>query len=177
MIELLVVVLLLGIIAGLAVPRFDFATLRADAGVRIVRGTLMSAQRAAVMRGYDVVVSFDTTRSRMRVFQDDNGNRTPDAGERTRWTALEEQTYFTTPPAPVVSGEPTAPVTGSRLVDLDGMPSVVFRRSGAASSTLRVYVLSRRGRQDQYRAVSMSQATARTDWYRRIGSAWSAEGP
>lgn len=177
MIELLVVVLLLGIIAGLAIPRFDFATLRADAGVRIVRGTLMSAQRAAVMRGYPVIVSFDTANSRMRVFEDDNGNRTPDAGERMRWTPLEEQTYFTTPPAPVVAGEPVAPVTGSRLESLSGMPSVTFRRSGAASSTLRVYVLSRRGRQEHFRAISMSQATARTDWFRLIGSTWSTEGP
>jgi hypothetical protein len=68
----------------------------------------------------------------------------------------------------------SSPVSGPDVRTLDGMPSVIFRRNGAASTDVDVYVAAARG--SDYRAVSVVQATGRTDWFRYVNSAWKPAG-
>src|SRR6185312_9450554 len=80
-IELMIVLAIIGIIAAFAYPKVNFTQFRVDAAARTVRVALQNAERLAVTRQYDVVVSFDTTNRRIRVLEDNNNNATVDAGE------------------------------------------------------------------------------------------------
>ena len=81
-IELLMVMIILGVVAAIAVPRIDMNAYRADAAARAVRGVLQIAQRSAITRQSNVVVTFDSTNHRMTVLEDNNDNGTADPGER-----------------------------------------------------------------------------------------------
>jgi prepilin-type N-terminal cleavage/methylation domain-containing protein len=89
-IELLMVMIILGVVAAMAVPRIDMNASRADAAARAVRGVLQIAQRSAITRQSNVVVTFDSTNRRMTVLEDINDNGATDAGERMTSKPLEE---------------------------------------------------------------------------------------
>jgi prepilin-type N-terminal cleavage/methylation domain-containing protein len=169
--ELLVCCTILGILAAAAAPRLDLVGPRADAGMRLVRSTLQQAQRLAVQHQYDVIVSVDVPNQRLRVAEDSTNDRTIDAGERVRWVPLDEGVRFLAPPAPIPNGVGGAPVAGT-LRTVDGMPSVVFHRSGAASGEAEFYLEGRRGSRAQLRAVRVTHTTGRTDWFRLNGTTW-----
>jgi type IV pilus assembly protein PilA len=164
--ELMIVVVMIGILAGVAVPRLDWARWEADAAARTVRVTLQNAQRLAVMQQSTVVVGFDLTGTRMRVLEDVNGNLQKDTGERVRWVPLESRVQFATPSAPIPGVAPGGPLVnvGSRTVD--GYPSLVFRRDGSASATAAIYLRSQRQRRTAFRGIVVTQATGRVDWWR-----------
>jgi prepilin-type N-terminal cleavage/methylation domain-containing protein len=172
-IELLIVCAIVGIFATLAYPRVNFTQFQVDGGARVVRVTLQNAERLAVTRQYDVVVSFDVTRKRLRILEDGNNNDAVDNGERVAYTALEDGVHFKIPPAGL-SGPVTAAITGSNIKTVDGMPTIVFRRDGAASTDLEVYLASSKELPNDWRAIQVVQSTGRTDWFRYLNSLWKA---
>ncbi len=175
LIELLVVLTLIGIVVGMAMPHVNITKYRMDAAARLTASTLQIAQRLAITRQYDVVVGFDQTRGRLRVLEDGNNNGLADPGEHIVWRPLEDGARFARPPAPLTAGATNA-VSGSRLRLIDGMQSVVFRRSGAATTDVDVYLTSTRGDANDVRGVAVVQATGRTEWFRYIGGAWRKGG-
>jgi prepilin-type N-terminal cleavage/methylation domain-containing protein len=172
-IELLIVCAIVGIFATLAYPRVNFTQFQVDSGARTVRVALQNAERLAVTRQYDVVVSFDATNRRVRILEDGNNNDAVDNGERVTYAALEDGVHFKTPPAGL-SGPVSNAVNGSNLKTVDGMPTIVFRRDGAASSDLEVYIASSKELANDWRAVQVIQSTGRTDWYRYLAGLWKA---
>lgn len=172
LLELVVVLIMIGIIAGMAVPRINYEKYRADAGMRTVRTVLAGAERNAIMRQTNVVVAFDVTNSRMHVIEDANNNCTFDSGERKTLRPLEDGAKFA-PPASGYSGAPTTAVAGSNMCSILGFPAVQFLRDGAASTDLEVYVTSSRGTTEDFRLVKVSMATGRADAYRYTGSTWT----
>jgi prepilin-type N-terminal cleavage/methylation domain-containing protein len=171
-IELLIVLAIIAIIASIAFPKVNFAQFQVDAGARIVRISLQNAQRLAVTRQYDVVVSFDTAGRRVRVLEDNNNNASIDNGEHVTWHALDDNVHFATPPASADATPATGPIVGSNVKTIDGMPSVVFRRDGAASTDLDVYLTSKRAQNNDYRVVQVVQSTGRTEWRRYLNNKW-----
>jgi prepilin-type N-terminal cleavage/methylation domain-containing protein len=169
--ELLIVIAIIAIIATLAYPKVNFQQFQVDAGARLVRLVLQNAQRVAVTRQYDVVVSFDVDNRRIRVLEDNNNNDAVDGTERVTWRNLEDSVHFVAP-ATGINGPVAAPISGSNVKTIDGMPSVVFRRDGAASSDFEVYLTSKRAKPNDTRGVQVIQSTGRTDWYRYINSKW-----
>lgn len=174
LIELMIVVTLISLISALALPKINFAQFRTDDSVREVRTTLQTAQRLAVTRQFDVIVSFDSTNRRMRIVEDRNNNYAIDAGERVTYVPLDEGVTFATPTAGGITGTATASVDGTNLQSISGLPSVVFLRSGSASSYVEVY-LTANGNDgvNEWRGVQVTQATGRTVWYRWITNLWS----
>ena len=172
-IELLIVCAIVGIFATLAYPRVNFTQFQVDSGARTIRVALQNAERLAVTRQFDVVVSFDATNKRIRILEDGNNNDAVDAGERITYAALEDGVHFKTPPAGL-SGPVTAAVTGSNLKTVNGMPTIVFRRDGAASSDLEVYLASSKELPNDWRAIQVVQSTGRTDWFRYLSGLWKA---
>jgi prepilin-type N-terminal cleavage/methylation domain-containing protein len=172
-IELLIVCAIVGIFATLAYPRVNFTQFQVDSGARTIRVALQNAERLAVTRQYDVVVSFDATRKRVRILEDGNNNDIVDNGERVTYAALEDGVHFKIPPAGL-SGPVSAAVIGSNLKTVDGMPTVVFRRDGAASSDLEVYLASSKELSNDWRAIQVVQSTGRTDWFRYLSGLWKA---
>jgi len=144
-----------------------------DSGARTVRVALQNAERLAVTRQFDVVVSFDVAGKRMRILEDGNNNDAVDNGERITYAALEDGVHCKIPPAGR-SGPVTSPIFGSNIKTIDGMPSIVFRRDGAASTDLEVYLASSKELANDWRAIQVVQSTGRTDWYRYLNSLWKA---
>jgi prepilin-type N-terminal cleavage/methylation domain-containing protein len=172
-VELLIVCAIVGIFATLAYPRVNFTQFQVDSGARTVRVALQNAERLAVTRQYDVVVSFDVTNKRLRVLEDGNNNDVVDNGERITYAALEDGVHFKTPPAGL-SGPVAGAIIGSNLKTVDGMPTIVFRRDGAASTDLEVYLASSKELPNDWRAIQVVQSTGRTDWYRYLNNLWKA---
>jgi prepilin-type N-terminal cleavage/methylation domain-containing protein len=173
-IELLLVCAIVGIFATLAYPRVNFTQFQVDSGARTVRVALQNAERLAVTRRYDVVVSFDQINKRLRILEDRNNNDAVDNGERVTYVPLEDGVHFKTPPAGL-SGPVNTAVSGSNLKTIDGMPSVAFRRDGAASTDLEVYLASSKELPNDWRAIQVVQSTGRTNWFRYLSGLWKAE--
>ncbi len=172
-VELLIVCAIVGIFATLAYPRVNFTQFQVDSGARTVRVALQNAERLAVTRQYDVVVSFDTVNKRIRIVEDGNNNDLVDNGERVTYAALEDGVHFKIPPAGL-SGPVSGPVIGSNLKNVDNMPTIVFRRDGAASTDLEVYLVSSKEKANDWRAIQVVQSTGRTDWFRYLNNLWKA---
>jgi prepilin-type N-terminal cleavage/methylation domain-containing protein len=171
LVELMTVLALIAILAGFAFPRLNFTKYRMDGNVRSARMALQNAQRLAVTRQYDVVVTFDPGEQSIRIHEDANNNGVIDAGERVLWRPLEDGAVFAVPPVGV-NGAVAQAIVGSNLRLIDGNPAVIFRRSGAASTDLELYVGSPRGDHGDFRAVAVVQATGRTEAFRFDGVAW-----
>ncbi len=167
LIETMVVVVIAGIMVVLALPRIDTTKYRADAIAQIVRTTLQYAQRQAITRQHDMVVSFDTSGERIRTFWDANNNGQLGGGERTTWRGLDVGVLFTDPSVAGVSGVAIQkPVSGSNITTLGGWPTVVFHRDGSVSTDAEIYVSVAAHGPPWYRAITLTQATGRTEWYR-----------
>jgi len=170
-VELLIVLALIAIVATFAYPRVNFTQFQVDANARAVRMALQNAQRLAVTRQFNVVVSVDEVHGQLRILEDNNNNNAVDGGERVTHLTLEDGAHFQTPPTGV-NGPVAAAVNGAALVTIDGMQSIVFRRDGAGSSDLELYLTSRRALPQDFRGITVVQSTGRTDWYKYIGAVW-----
>ncbi len=161
------VLVITGITLALAIPRIDTTKYRADAVAQIVRTTLQYAQRQAITRQHDMVVSFDTTGERIRTFWDANNDGLPTTTEHLTWRGLDVGILFTDPAVHGVSGTAIhLPVTGSAIATLNGYPTVTFHRDGSASSDAEIYIKVAAHGPPWYRAITLTQATGRVDWYR-----------
>jgi len=172
--EAVIAMALIGIAAGVVVPRLDWARYEADAAARQLRVTLQGAQRLAVTEQGTVAVGIDVPNARLRVLEDLNGNLQQDAGERVRWLPLEGRATFAAPPTPIPGGTPGQALVNVGPNPVDGYPSLVFRRDGSASATAVIYLSSVRHGQTEFRAIAVTQATGRAEWWRASanGSAW-----
>lgn len=165
MMEVVVVVALTGLIVGLAYPRIDVSRYKADAVVTSVRSSMQQAQRASLVAQYDVIVSFDVSGRRVRLIWDANNDHNISTGERVLWSPLTSGNQFATPVNGVKNNSGTAAVVGATVRTMDNMPTVTFHRDGSLSSDLEIY-MSTTGHPTLWRAVTVVQATGRTDWFR-----------
>jgi prepilin-type N-terminal cleavage/methylation domain-containing protein len=170
-IELMIVIAIIGIVAAFAYPKVNFTQFRVDAAARTVRVALQNAERLAITRQYDVVVSFDTANSRIRIVEDNNNNAVVDAGEHVIYAQLEDSVHFVVPPTGV-SGSVSSSINGSTIKTVDNMPTLIFHRDGAASSDAEIYITSKRANQDDYRCIRVIQSTGRTLWWRFLNGTW-----
>lgn len=172
-VELLIVLVMLSIVAAMGLLRMKTTNYKSDAAAQLTRTLLQYAQRDAITRQSDVLLSVDAATNRIRMVEDYNDNNTIDASERVTWRALDEGTRFVAPPMGRVGGGAlTAPYAGSALTTIAGLPGVIYRRDGSASSDFELYLALRTNVTNEYRAVILSPATGRVDIYRYTGAAW-----
>ena len=173
MIELLMVMVIISLTAAWALPKFSIARYRADAAGRLVRTQLSTAQRLAITRQSDVIVSFDATYNRLRVVQDFNNNDTLNTGDVISYRGLEEGAKFVTPTWAGPNGTtPTGPFVGSGLRTISSLPSIIFHRDGSGSTDLEVYVTMRDAVKVEYRCVTVTGSTGKTDLFKWNGVTW-----
>ena len=163
--EIIIVVMLAGIVAAITYPKIDVGRYKADSVVTTVRSVMQQAQRASLVSQHDVIISFDLTTNRIRVAWDANNDHTVEPGERVMWTSLTSGNQFAVPDQGV-RGIVAKPVIGSNVREVSSMPTVTFHRDGSLSSDLEIY-LSTISSPTRWRAVTVVQATGRTDWYRK----------
>lgn len=177
MIEVVMVVVVIGILLTVAVPRFPVRATRADAAVRNVRAMLQVAQRSAVTRQSSVIVGVDVANHRFRIHDDTDNDRVADAGERVRSEPLQEGVILAVPGFSGVNGSVADAVVGTNLRAIDGLPSVVFRRDGSASSDVELYLGARDAAAEGWRAVVVLPSTGRADAWRASGTTWRRMRP
>ncbi|HEY5060519.1 MAG TPA: GspH/FimT family pseudopilin [Gemmatimonadaceae bacterium] len=168
--EIMVVVVITAMLVTLAIPRIDTTKFRADAIAQIVRTTLQYAERQAITRQHDIVVSFDTTGERIRTFWDTNDDGKVGATEHTTMRGLDVGVLFTDPAVNGISGapikKPVNAVNSGTIGSLSGWPTITFHRDGSASTDAEIYVSVAAHGPPWYRAVTVNQATGRIEWYR-----------
>lgn len=174
LIELLVAMSVASIVLAAALPRLNLARYKADAAMAIAQGVLQQAHRNAVQRQHDVIVGFDITGSVMRVLYDADNDRAADPGEQVALIPLQEGNGFAAPSVGV-RGIPTTAIAGSNIATVNGLPSVIFRRDGAASSDLEIYIRAPGSTLD-FRALAVVQSTGRVQRFRYSGTAWRKDG-
>jgi prepilin-type N-terminal cleavage/methylation domain-containing protein len=164
LIEMLVVVVMIGILAGIVASKLDWGRYRADSEIRGLLAAMSQAQRTAVSLQTDVRVTVTDGGARLQVHEDANNNASLDTGERVTYFALDHgyrigQRSMTALPAPAEPGELTA---------------LVFRRDGTASRSGSLYLSPpATGASCKYcRAVSIQRATGRTVFWSHATGAW-----
>jgi prepilin-type N-terminal cleavage/methylation domain-containing protein len=174
MIELLTTMIIMAIIAAMAVPRIDLSRMRSDAALRQITTMMVQAQRTALSKQHNVIISFDVVDNRLRLVEDKNNSNTIDAGDRTMWMALETGVKFVVCPSPLDGMSGT--VIFLKPKTIDGFPSVIFRRNGAASSDGAMFIASKPADITTIRAVAITQSTGRADAYKYTGTGWVRAG-
>jgi prepilin-type N-terminal cleavage/methylation domain-containing protein len=175
LIETLVVLVVIATLAGIAGPRMNYSAMRVDANVRVVRAVLQQAWRSAIKNQHDMLVSVDTAGKRFRIVEDMNNDGLVTTGERVSFRTLEEGAEFGVPPSGVV-GTVTSSVSGPGVKTLNGMPTITFRRSGATSGDVELYVSTMYRGVTYFRGVTVAQATGRSDWFRLVNGTWWRSG-
>jgi type II secretory pathway pseudopilin PulG len=174
LVELIVVMMLIGIVAGIVAPLLRPEKFQLDAAVVVVASTLTAQQRNSVMRQHNIVIAVDSAAGWLRVHYDLDNDGTIDAGEQTQVVELDEGVTFgrAATPARPLSGQ-----TVSLVASQDGLPALTFRRNGSASEEAIVYVTSvRAGTTPTYvedaRAIEIERATGRVRCYSYNSQAW-----
>lgn len=174
MLELTVTIVIIGMMAAMALPKMDLARMRSDAVLRQISMICVQAQRTALAKQYNVLVAFDVANGRVRFVEDKNNSNTFDAGDRDTWTTLDPDVEFTSAPAALEGS--TQPVTFARPRLLDGLPMVVFRRNGAASSDGVVFVTAKPSDPGATRGLTITQSTGRAEGFKWNGANWVRAG-
>ena len=170
MVELVVVLVMLAVVASMALPRLSLSQFRADAAAQQVRSVFQTAQRTSLTRQYDVIVSVDTAQFGLRIAEDVNNDGSIQSSEWKFWRPTGEGNQFAVPPSGLNSPTVASSVIGAQIKMVDGMKSVIFHRDGSTSSDAEIYVQSSyKGRTD-YRAITVTRATGRTELFRLAGT-------
>jgi prepilin-type N-terminal cleavage/methylation domain-containing protein len=175
-IELLVVVAVIGVLAAIAAPRLDVERFHVDGAVQATTTTLLAAQREAVARQHNVLVTFDTAAHTLRLTWDANSNDRPDPGERSRAVVLSERVKFGRPPLTAARAG-AAPIMAP-MHDCTGQPCLVFQRNGSADRSVFFYLTSARSlaggtdRAQDARLVEVARASGRPESWRWNGTDW-----
>lgn len=175
--EVLLVVAIIGILAAVALPRIDLYRIQANSAVQIMSTTMVAAQREALTKQHDMILTFDLPNRRVRLVWDANSNSVVDANERTRTIPLDDRITFGRGGAP-------ARAFGAGAINfnktINGLPALIFHRNGSASGIGGFYVTSTRAVLDgttkwnrDTRAVEIVRATGRTEWFKYNGTAWT----
>jgi prepilin-type N-terminal cleavage/methylation domain-containing protein len=173
--ELLVVISIISILAAVALPRINLHQFRVDAGVRVVQSALQQSARYAVQRQHDVYVSFDVPGKRLLIVDDKNNDGAAAADEKVEWRVLEDGVRFAVPPSSI-GGNPLAAVAGGNLKTINGRPSIIYHRDGAASTDLQIYITSTRPDAGDFKALSVTRSTGHVDYYRYTAGNWMRGG-
>lgn len=174
MVEIIIVLVMMAVIAAMAIPKLNLSQFRADAAAQQVRSVFQTAQRTSLTRQYDVIVSVDTAQFGLRIAEDVNNDGTIQASEWKFWRPTGEGNQFVIPPKGLNASTVTSSVIGAQLKIVNGMKSVIFHRDGSTSTDAEIYVQSEyKGRTD-YRAISVTRATGRTELYRLSGTGSTA---
>lgn len=186
LIEMMIVVTLIAIVTATAMPHIDYQQGRQDAAIRAIRGVLQQAQSYAVSSQHEVWVVVDAGHNRIIAVQDPSDSNQYVATDH-HWSVpmqdgvllgLGSVTPLPGDAAPTGGVAITTPTTIAAGALSSVTTGFVFRADGAASSNAQIYVTSVRGYTKDSRAIDVTQATGRVDWYHYnpTTSRWVAGG-
>lgn len=175
LVEVLLVIVVMGLMLALAAPRIDVANFQVSSAVQSLSTTSAAAQREAITKQHDMILTFNAPQRELRLTWDVNSNGVIDAGERVRVVALDDRVVFGLGTAPARAFG-AAPINFNDVIN--GLPALTFHRNGSASGIGGFYLTTRAaaagvaGKERDTRAAEIVRATGRTEWWRYSGSAW-----
>ncbi|MCC6318948.1 MAG: prepilin-type N-terminal cleavage/methylation domain-containing protein [Gemmatimonadaceae bacterium] len=172
LLELVVVLIMVGLIAGWAVPRLNYEKFRAEAAMRTVRSVMQGAHRNAIMRQTNVVVGFNLANNTLEILEDADNDCMADPAERKTVRPLDDGAKFSVPPTGFGGTAVSGALVGPGLCNIGGLKAIQFLRDGATATDLDIYLTSSRGATLDYRLVRVAQASGRTEAYRYDGTTW-----
>jgi prepilin-type N-terminal cleavage/methylation domain-containing protein len=176
--ELLVILIIIGIMAAVAIPALGKGRSRAETAVQVVMSSLSQAQRMAVTSQHNVVVSFDTVDCTVRIHQDLNNDGRIEDGERQYVMFLGKGVVFGVGTATPRPGDaPPITFTGRQ----NGRPAVTFMRNGALTEAGAIYLTTPQGRlhisrADDARMIEVERATGQPSSFHFDKGTWVPDG-
>ncbi|MEO8623294.1 MAG: hypothetical protein ABI625_19615 [bacterium] len=165
---------MIAVVMRMAIPKLNLSQFRADAAAQQVRSVFQTAQRTSLTRQYDVIVSVDTSQFGLRIAEDVNNDGSIQVSEWKFWRPTGEGNSFAIPPKGLNAPTVASSVVGAQLKIVDYMKSVIFHRDGSTSTDAEIYVQSSyKGRTD-YRCITVTRSTGRTELYRLSGTGSTA---
>jgi type II secretory pathway pseudopilin PulG len=171
--EIVIVLGIISVVSAMGLPKLDLSQYRADAAAQQVRSVFQTAQRTSLTRQYDVIVSVDTVQGGLRIAEDVNNNGSIEVSEWKFWRPVGQGNRFAVPPTGI-SSSVTKSVVGPQLSTVDALPSVIFHRNGSSSSDAEIYVASSYRNRVDYRAITLTRATGRSEVFRLGGTGTGA---
>jgi Tfp pilus assembly protein FimT len=172
---MLVTVAVIGCLVAFVIPSIDPDRGRVESAMVSIGSTLIGAQREAVARQHDVMVTFDQAGSKVILDFDADNDGVKDPAERRRVVEVERQVAFARASAPA-RGFGAGPIAFDN--GAAGLPAVTFHRNGSASQAGGLYLTSRKAasgatrRTADTRALEIVRATGRAEWWRYDGTEW-----
>lgn len=170
--EMVLVLVIVGVLTGIMTPLFSPGRWRADSAVQELSMGLNGAQRLAVLRQHDVVVTFVLSDREVVIHQDANNDGTRDQGEDIRTIQLPETVGFGSGGAPLLrhlAGPVSFGTSGSD-------PTLTFHRNGSASASGIVYLRPLEGSlsasPESVRALTVERATGEIRCYSYRTGSW-----
>jgi prepilin-type N-terminal cleavage/methylation domain-containing protein len=176
LIELMIVVVLIGVITSIAVWKIDIARYQINGDQQVVGTALISAQRQAIAKQYNVIVAFDAVNHIMKIIGDQNNNGLADSLDPVRVISLGDRVRYGIGSAtPMPWG--SLPISFTQTESGSGLPAVTFFRNGSASESRGIYLASTRALADpayvkDVRAIHVERATGRAEWWHYDGTNW-----
>ncbi len=171
LVEVLYVAVILGIMAGIAFPMLNVDRFRVNTAVVEIATELMAAQRAAILRGHDVIVAINQPQGRLRVHVDADNDGRITSGENWKVVDLQEGVTFGLGGATKLS-DANPPITFTQKQGT--LPAITFHRNGSASEMGFIYITGAGGGGtggENSRAVEVIRSTARVKcWSYQTGS-------
>ena len=164
---------LIGIITGFAVTRMSYWGYRMDANIRLMQNAIIGAQQTAITKNVAVQVMFDANNNRLRILQDVDDDGEMDLNETVRYRPLAEGVQFQAPPS-TIDGAAAVYMTGPGAVsNVNPLQlSIRIAPNGSLSGDVVIYVGSPRRLPEDFRAMAIVGATARTAFWSRGSGAW-----
>ena len=175
LVELMIVLFVMGIVASSVIPRLNLSGYRSDAAAQQVRSVFQTAERTSLTRQYDVIVSVDTIKGGLRIAEDKNNNGIIESSEVKFWRPEGEGNHFGTPPIGISGATVSSAVIGTSIRTVDGFPSLTFHRDGSASTDAQVYMSSTYKGRVEWRSITVTRSTSRTELYKLAGTGASAK--
>jgi prepilin-type N-terminal cleavage/methylation domain-containing protein len=148
--ELMLVITIMGMMAGIAITKIDLAKMEANSAVQILSTTMVAAQREAITKQHDIIMTFDAGDRTVRMIWDRNSNGAINNGERIRVIPLDGRIGFG--------------LGGATAGSASGIGGFYLTSNRAIAEPTKY--------QSDTRAVEIIRATGRTEWYRYTGTAW-----
>lgn len=176
LVELVFVLVILGVLTSMAAPLIGTGRYRSDTAVQEMAMTLNAAQRLAVLRQHDVVVTFDLSARTFLVLRDADNDGQRGTGEETRTRELPETVGYGSGTAPLLPGG-SGPVTFAAGSG-SGDPTLTFHRNGSASAGGVIYLRPVEGSMsaspEAVRALSVERSTGEIRCYSFRSGEWEA---
>jgi type II secretory pathway pseudopilin PulG len=183
LIEMVIVVCLIALITAMTLPQVNYTAYRVDSGARAVRAAFQRAENYAVTSQHNQLVVIDVPNGEVYIVDDVNNNLAADPGEHISAVPLQDGVIFATPPTSNTwagASLATAPLMAASTITVtingNALPAFVYRSDGAASTSLQVYLTSRRRQVTDWRGVNVTQATGHVDWYKDQAGTWALAG-